>query len=264
MLTPMMDSPPHARDYPEVSINHLQKRFGEDWVYRDFSLEIERNKVTAFFGPNGCGKSTLLNIIAGLAPYEGGEILFDGRKLKDVRLGFVFQNYRDALMPWLRAVDNIAYPLKYLKMPKAKIKERVAELIEAFDIRFDLTRYPYQMSGGQQQLVSILRALAPDPEIICFDEPFSSLDYEMTLFVREMLQRLFMKTRKTLIIVSHDLEEAIWLADRVVLLTRRPTRVAEIVKVGLARPRTMETLTEPGFVQLKSRSLEIFRREVGA
>lgn len=251
-----------GRTFPEVSVRNLRKKFGDDWVYRDFNLDIERNKVTAFFGPNGCGKSTLLNMIAGLAPFDGGEILFDGRQLKDVKLGFVFQNYRDALMPWLRAVDNIAYPLKLLGFPKAKIDERVNELVNAFDIKFDLNRYPYQMSGGQQQLVSILRAMAPDPEVICLDEPFSALDYEMTLFVREMLQRLFQQTKKTLIIVSHDLEEAVWLADRVVLLTRRPTRVAEIVKVELPRPRDTQTLTDPEFIKVKSRSLEIFQREV--
>lgn len=118
------------------------------------------------------------------------------------------------------------------------------------------------MSGGQQQLVSILRALAPDPEVICLDEPFSALDYEMTLLVREMLQKIFIKTQKTLIVVSHDLEEAIWLADRVILLTRRPTRIAEIVNVDIARPRTIRTMGTPQFVSLKLSSLDAFQREV--
>jgi len=252
------------RSFPEVTIRGLHKSFGKEPVYQGFDLDIERNKVTTFFGPNGCGKSTLLNMIAGLAPYEGGSILFDGLSLEDVRLGFVFQNYRDALMPWLRAIDNIAYPLKLLKLPQAQIDRRVAELVEEFDIQFDLRRYPYQMSGGQQQLVSILRALAPDPEIICFDEPFSALDYEMTLFVREVLQQLFVKTGKTLVIVSHDIEEAVWLADRVVLLTRRPTRVAEVVRVDLPHPRTMETLIDPDFIRIKQHALNVFQREVRA
>jgi len=255
---------PVNRSFPEITIRGLHKRFGGEPLYQGFDLDIERHKVTTFFGPNGCGKSTLLNMIAGLAPYEGGSILFDGRALKDVKLGFVFQNYRDALMPWLRAVDNIAYPLKLQGRSRGEIDHRVQELVDAFEIGFDLKRYPYQMSGGQQQLVSILRALAPDPEVICFDEPFSALDYEMTLFVREMLQRLFIKTRKTLVIVSHDIEEAVWLADRLVLLTRRPTRVAEVVKVDLPHPRDMSTLSSPDFVRIKQRALEVFQREVRA
>ena len=262
--SPTLEPPQTALSLPEISIRGLHKRFGPDPIYQGFDLDIERHKITTFFGPNGCGKSTLLNMIAGLAPYEGGSILFDGRTLKDVKLGFVFQNYRDALMPWLRAIDNIAYPLKLQGNSRLQIDQRVQELVEAFEIGFDLNRYPYQMSGGEQQLVSILRALAPDPEVICFDEPFSALDYEMTLFVRDMLQRLYLKTRKTLVIVSHDIEEAVWLADRVVLLTRRPTRVAEVVKVDLPHPRDMSTLSEPAFVRIKQHALAIFQREVRA
>lgn len=264
MAIATLDPTPNAsnRQFPEVSIRGLDKYFGGEPVYKNFDLDIERNKITTFFGPNGCGKSTLLNMISGLAPFEGGSILYDGRAIKDVNLGFVFQNYRDALMPWLKAKDNIAYPLKLKGLSKAEIDNRVEELVAAFEIKFDLNRYPYQMSGGQQQLVSILRTLAPDPEVICFDEPFSALDYEMTLFVREMLQRLFVKTRKTLVIVSHDIEEAVWLAERVVLLTRRPTRVAEIVHVDLPYPRDMTTLTDPEFVRIKQHALKVFQDEV--
>lgn len=252
------------RTFPEISIRGLCKRYGEELIYDRFDLDIERNKITTLFGPNGCGKSTLLNMVAGLSPYESGSILFDGRPLKDVRIGYVFQNYRDALMPWLKAAENIAYPLKLLRMPQTAINRRIDELVEAFGIRFDLQRYPYQMSGGQQQLVSILRALAPDPEIICFDEPFSALDFEMTLSVREMLQNLFVKTGKTLVVVSHDIEEAVWLADRVVLLTRRPTKVAEVVKVDLPHPRDMQTLSDPEFVRIKQYALDIFQKVVRA
>ena len=245
-----------------VSVKDLNVSLGGISIYENFNLEIEKNKVTALFGPNGCGKSTLLNVIAGLLPYDSGSITFDGKSLAEFRLGFVFQNYRDALFPWLSAFDNICYPLKFLGFSAKQAKERVSGLVKEFDIGFDLSRYPYQMSGGQQQLVSILRALAPDPQVICLDEPFSALDYEMTLFVRDMLQQLFIKTNKTLIIVSHDLEEAIWLADNVVLLTRRPTKVSEVVKSTIVRPRDMETLSEPQFVSTKSHALHVFQREV--
>jgi NitT/TauT family transport system ATP-binding protein len=135
-------------------------------------------------------------------------------------------------------------------------------LIAAFDVRFDLNRYPYELSGGQQQLISIMRALAPEPEVLFLDEPFSALDYEMTLFMRDKLQAIFASTGTTMIVVSHDLEEAVYLADEVLMLTRRPTRVADVVSFEAARPRSPRTLTSPDFMAAKSRCLDVFQREV--
>ncbi len=132
----------------------------------------------------------------------------------------------------------------------------------SFDVKFDLKRHPYELSGGQQQTASIMRALAPDPEVLFLDEPFSALDFEMTLFIREKLQEVFLATGMTMMLVSHDLEEAVYLADEVLLLTKRPTKVAEIVRYDDPRPRTIATLSEPGFIGTKKRSLEIFQREV--
>jgi NitT/TauT family transport system ATP-binding protein len=129
-------------------------------------------------------------------------------------------------------------------------------------VKIDLKRYPYELSGGQQQLVSIMRALVVEPEVLFLDEPFSALDYEMTLFMREQLQRIFMETRTTTVLVSHDLEEAVYLADRVLLLSRRPARVADFPVIGMARPRNDETLSDPAFVAVKAHCLEVFQREV--
>jgi len=135
-------------------------------------------------------------------------------------------------------------------------------LLAEFDIRIDLNRYPYELSGGQQQTISILRALITDPEVLFLDEPFSALDYEMTLFMRERIQNVFLKRRNTIIFVSHDLEEAVQLANRVLLLTRRPTRIAEIVPVDVPWPRASKSLSSPAFVAIKSHCLEVFSREV--
>ena len=214
------------------------------------------------FGPNGCGKSTLINMIAGLVPIDRGEILFDGKSLKETRIGYVFQNYREALFPWMRTIDNIAYPLKLLGQPKREVDRRMEELVASFDVKFDLRRYPYELSGGQQQTASIMRALAPRPEVLFLDEPFSALDYEMTLFIREKLQEVFVQTGTTMVLVSHDLEEAVYLADRILLLTKRPTSIAEFLTYDDPRPRTTATLSEPNFVRTKKTSLEIFQREV--
>jgi NitT/TauT family transport system ATP-binding protein len=247
---------------PHVTIRGLSKRFDKAVIYDRFDLDIPRGELISVFGPNGCGKSTLINMVAGLIPPDAGEILFDGMHLEDIKFGYVFQNYREALFPWLRAFDNIAYPLKMMKVPPAERKARTERLVEHLGIKLDFNLYPYQMSGGQQQLVSIMRALIVEPEILFLDEPFSALDYEMTLFMREQLQRLFMETGTTTVLVSHDLEEAVYLADRVLLLSRHPARVADFPRVPSARPRTDATLSEPDFVRMKAHCLEVFQREV--
>jgi NitT/TauT family transport system ATP-binding protein len=245
-----------------VTVRGLTKRFDKTVIYDNFDLDIPRGELISVFGPNGCGKSTLINMIAGLVPADAGQILFDGRKLAAINFGYVFQNYREALFPWMRAFDNIAYPLKLKNVPPAERRARTEKLVEHLGIKLDLALYPYQMSGGQQQLVSILRALVVEPEILFLDEPFSALDYEMTLFMRAQLQRIFLETGTTTILVSHDLEEAVFLADRVLLLSRHPARVAAFTPVAAARPRTDVTLSDPGFVHTKAECLAIFQREV--
>ena len=255
-------SAPAPEPRPHVTIRGLSKRFGTTVIYENFDLDIPRGALVSVFGPNGCGKSTLINTIAGLTAPDAGRILFDGRQLSDVKFGYVFQNYREALFPWLRAFDNIAYPLKLMNVPQAERRARTEALVAHLGIKLDLALYPYQMSGGQQQLVSILRALVVEPEILFLDEPFSALDYEMTLFMRAQLQRIFMETGTTTVLVSHDLEEAVFLADFVLLLSRHPARVAAFTPVKVARPRTDATLSDPAFVQTKAECLEVFQREV--
>jgi NitT/TauT family transport system ATP-binding protein len=247
---------------PHVTIRGLYKRFDKAVIYDNFDLDIPRGELISVFGPNGCGKSTLINIIAGLIPADAGQILFDGMLLNEIKFGYVFQNYREALFPWLRAFDNIAYPLKMMQVAPAERRARTEKLVAHLGIKLDFNLYPYQMSGGQQQLVSIMRALIVEPEILFLDEPFSALDYEMTLFMREQLQRIFMETGTTTVLVSHDLEEAVFLADRVLLLSRHPARVADFAPVAAARPRTDATLSDPEFVRTKAHCLELFQREV--
>ena len=247
-----------------VTVRGLTKSFSGKPLYTNFNLDLPRAKIVSIFGPNGCGKSTLMNMIAGLVPVDAGEILFDGKSLKDTKIGYVFQNYRDALFPWITSWDNIAYPLRRKGMKEAEVKARVEELTRLFEIRFDLQRYPYELSGGQMQTVCIMRSMAPRPEVLFLDEPFSALDFEMTLFIREKLQEAHMATGVTMVIVSHDLEDAVFLADRILLLTRRPTRIAEIVPFDLPRPRLPESVADPEFVRVKAHTLEVFRREMNA
>src|SRR3954467_4298028 len=135
----------------EITIRGLTKYFAGWPLYENFDLDIPKAAIVSVFGPNGCGKSTLINMIAGLTPIDSGQILFDGKSLADTRIGYVFQNYRDALFPWMRTIDNIAYPLVGEDRSRAEGDRRLAELVDSFDVKFDLRRYPYELSGGQQQ-----------------------------------------------------------------------------------------------------------------
>ena len=258
---PAAGDPVSARR-PVITIRGLSKSFNDTVIYDKFDLDLPQGEFISIFGPNGCGKSTLINMISGLMPLDAGQVLFDGQTIQETRLSYVFQNYRDALFPWLRAIDNIHYPLKLMGLSRRERDQRVEQLLADFGVKIDLNSYSYMLSGGQQQTVSILRALVTNPEVLFLDEPFSALDYEMTLFMREQLQRMFMKTKTTTLLVSHDLEEAVQLANHVLLLTRRPTRVADFVDIDLPWPRNTESVIDPRFVALKSHCLAVFQRQI--
>lgn len=146
-----------------VTVRGLSKQFQGMTIYDDFSIDLPMGKFISVFGPNGCGKSTFINMISGLMPMDAGEVLYDGQTIRDTKISYVFQNYREALFPWMRAVDNIHYPLKVLGVGRRERERRVEKLLAEFDVPFDLNAYPYTLSGGQQQTVSILRALVTDP-----------------------------------------------------------------------------------------------------
>ncbi len=238
------------------------KSFGNAVLYDNFDLDLPRNQLVSVFGPNGCGKSTLINMISGLTPLDSGEILIHDKPIRRARIGYVFQNYREAMLPWLSAYDNIAYPLRVRGMAENECRDRVATLLNTFNINLDLKRYPYSFSGGQQQLISILRALVAEPEVLFLDEPFSALDFETTLFVRDKLQEIFLTTQIPMFMVVHNLEEAVFLADTILLLSKRPTHLVEMVSFDAPRPRTLDTLSSRPFVEVSRHWLDIFRQEM--
>ncbi len=261
-LASQVSLPKATQRQPLMTIRGLRKTFDDTVVYDDFGMDLPLGHFISIFGPNGCGKSTFINMVSGLMPMDAGEVLYDGQRISETRISYVFQNYREALFPWLRAIDNIHYPLKVMGVSRKERHRRVEKLLADFEVRIDLNAYPYALSGGQQQTVSILRALVTEPEVLFLDEPFSALDYEMTMFMREQLQKIFMKTKTTMLLVSHDLDEAIELADKVVLLTRRPTQVAEIVDIDLPWPRNLDVTTGESFMALKRHCLDRFWQEV--
>ncbi len=262
-MTPYLNSQRlQSKPLPHITVEGLTKVFAGGSLYENFNLNILKSHITCIFGPNGCGKSTLLNMIAGIIQPDAGSISFEGRGIKTVKVGYVFQNYREALFPWLRAIDNIEYPLRVEGMNRAERRQRVYELVDSFGIKIDLSKYPYQLSGGQQQLICILRSLVTQPSILFLDEPFSAIDYETTLFLRDKLQAVFQTFKITMVMVSHDLEEAVYMANRILMLTKAPTQVAEEIEFNATYPRTVETLSTPEYIAVKSHCLDVFQREV--
>ena len=261
-LQGVTSSAERVADEPFITVRGLAKAFGGQVLYRDFDLDLPRGKFTTIFGPNGCGKSTLINMMSGLVPFDAGSVQIGGKDFRSARIGYVFQNYRDSLFPWMRALENIEYPLK-VRGVAARAAARARRSV-ARGIRDQARSHAPHLRtlGGQQQLVAILRALVADPEVLFLDEPFSALDYEMTLYIRDKLQHVFMETGLTTVLVSHDLEEAVYLADRILLLGKRPTRIVELIPFDTERPRTIEIMGSPQFVETKQHALHLFREEM--
>ena len=183
-------------------------------------------------------------MIAGLIPIDSGQILFDGKSLADTKIGYVFQNYREAMFPWMRTIDNIAYPLKLEGRSKAEVDRRMAELVESFDVKFDLNRFPYELSGGQQQTASIMRALAPNPEVLFLDEALGARLRDDALHPREAAGGLHADRHHHAARLARP-RSTVYLADEVLLLTKRPTKVAEILRYEDPRPRTVARCPSP-------------------
>jgi len=232
-------------------------------VLDGINLSISDGEFVTFFGPNGSGKTTLLKVIAGIEPYDGGEVLIGSRNPQQARTGLIFQNYSDSLMPWLTCEDNIlfAYSLEKRSRERDKAHSRLLDILARHRISLPLKNYPYQLSGGQQQLVAILRTLIYQPEVILMDEPFSALDYQTRRFMQSALLDIWQRERTTILFVSHDIEEAIFLADRLVLLTPLPARIREVKGIPLPRPRGAELFESESFFQLKRECLHAFRGE---
>lgn len=215
-----------------MSINNLSKTYytrkKEILALDDISLDIKENSITAIVGPSGCGKSTLLNIIGNLDTKSNGEIIFDKNKNK---IGYMFQN--DCLFPWLTILDNC---LIGLKIQKQITKENIAyvyELLENYGLKDFINSYPGNLSGGMRQRVALIRTLATRPDILLLDEPFSALDYQTRLSVSDDVYKIIKKEKKTTIIITHDIAEAISIADTVVVLTNRPAKIKKIYNIKL-------------------------------
>jgi NitT/TauT family transport system ATP-binding protein len=208
----------------------------------DINLQIEEGEFVCLLGPSGCGKSTLLKIIAGLIPATSGRITINGKPVNGPgpERAVVFQDY--ALFPWMTMRDNVEFGLEARKLPVAERREVSKRLLKVVGLSDFAERFPHQLSGGMKQRVSIARALAVDPSLLLMDEPFGALDAQTRQLLQDELLRIWREYRKTVVFVTHSIEEAIYLSDRIVVMTARPGRVKQIVMVSEARPRDMASI----------------------
>jgi ABC-type nitrate/sulfonate/bicarbonate transport system ATPase subunit len=224
-------------------------------------LAVAENDFITVLGPSGCGKSTLLRIVGGLDRPRAGRVLLDGREVRGpgADRGMVFQSY--TLFPWLTVTQNIAFGLRERGVPPAERRAIVAAYVAKVGLAGFEDHYPKQLSGGMQQRTAIARALANDPKILLLDEPFGALDNQTRALMQELLLGIWERERKTVLFVTHDIEEAIFLASRVVVMTARPGRIKAEVAVALPHPRHYTMKTSPEFSALKARLTEEIRAE---
>ena len=224
-------------------------------------FEVRDNDFVTILGPSGCGKSTLLRIVAGLDHATSGRVLLDGMPVEGpgADRGMVFQSY--TLFPWLTIEQNIRFGLRERGMPEAQQKERAAYFIAKVGLRGFEQHFPKQLSGGMQQRTAIARALANDPKILLMDEPFGALDNQTRVLMQELLLGIWEAERKTVLFVTHDIDEAIFMANRVAVFSARPGRIKTELAVDLPHPRHYTIKTSPEFMDLKARLTEEIRAE---
>jgi NitT/TauT family transport system ATP-binding protein len=257
----------HPAPLVEVRIAALSKRFDEGAnevvAFENLDLEVYTDEFVVILGPSGCGKSTLLSILAGYEKPTSGEVLIGGRPV--LRPGpshfMVFQS--PALFPWLTTLGNVTIGLKERGFKDTEIRERAAELLHAVGLSGFERRYPYQLSGGMQQRVQLARALIHGPDVLLMDEPFGALDFQTRAMMQQLLVRIWESYRHTVIFITHDVDEALHLGDRIVLMSQRPGRISAVIDSPFERPRDLESLAlQPGYAEVKRDIMRQLRNEI--
>ena len=240
---------------PKLELRGLGKRFGELDVLRDLSLEARSGEFVALLGPSGCGKSTAFSILTGGTPASSGDVLLDG-EVSDGRSGrFAYMPQSDALLPWRRVLDNATLGLEVRGMRRGEARERVRPLLATFGLDGFESAYPFELSGGMRQRAALLRTVVQECEVMLLDEPFGALDALTRTEMQHWLETVWERFRWTVLLITHDVREAVYLADRIYVLSPRPGAVVAEVAVPLPRPRTLATLSDPRFAELEAELL---------
>lgn len=238
--------------------NSLTDGGSELQVLDNLTFSVCRGEFVTLFGPNGCGKTTILNIIANVLQDYSGSVMIGDKTPSEARIGYIFQNYDDSLFPWAKAWENISFPLRLNNQSPKNCKKAVDMLTSQLDISLPLDSYPYQLSGGQKQLVAICRALLFEPDLLIMDEPFSALDHEARFLMQEKIQRLWREKELTILFVSHEIDEAVFLADRLLIMTKRPAQIWSEQIINLPRPRSHKLLEDKQFFASRAAALKSF------
>lgn len=245
-----------------ITLQGVTKEFKKDnisiKVLEDITLDIKDGEFVTLFGPNGSGKTTLLNIVSGLEKAKHGRVLVNGNEPEHSKIGFVFQNYNESLFPWRTALANVEFALEVQGVTGEEKTKRAEYFLEKVGLLQHKNKYLYELSGGMKQLVAICRAFAYAPDLLIMDEPFSALDYSTTKRMELELLDIWQEKKITTLFVSHDIDEAIFLADRVVVLSPRPGRIKQVFEVNLPRPRSLDMLSSEKFFELRNKILEAF------
>ncbi len=249
----------------KISVEDATKTYvdGTVVVFENLSLQVNENEVLCILGPSGCGKTTLLRCMDGLIPLSSGRIVIDGAAVKQPRtdVAMVFQHF--GLFPWKTVFENIAYGLTLQHRPKDEVQETVRHYIKMVGLSGFEKLYPYQLSGGMQQRAGLARALAVNPKVLLMDEPFASVDAQTRELLQEQLLGILQRERKTIVFITHSIDEALALGDRVLVLAPRPTHVREILNVDFPGPRTLDSIkSSQMFIELRSHIWNQLRHEL--
>jgi len=248
-----------------LSVSDVSKSFGKVEVLVSQSMEVEEGEFVALLGPSGCGKSTLLQIINGLVPADSGRIVLNGEDITGktgTGRGMVFQGAD--LFPWRSALENVAFGLEVMGVPKAERLERARHYLRLVGLKGFEDSWPHQLSGGMQQRVGIARAFCIQPSLLLMDEPFGALDVQTRDILQDELVRIWEAERKMVLFVTHGIEEALYLADRILVFSKRPAHVLREIRVPFARPRREEMKLEPQFLELRREISELLRHDLEA